>query len=171
MTDAEREAIAADIEAGMSRNDVCRKHGRGAGTVSAIAKARGLSFERAATRAATEARQADFEDRISRLAEDLLSDAERLRAQLWEPCRFVPSGRDWREWVRAKADAGEGVEEGLFELAEPTPADKRHIVAATRMCVMTLHDIRARAKGGDQGRSMIERLVAGLAAAMEGEAA
>lgn len=155
LTDDERQAIAADIRGGeLSRNDIARKHGRAQGTVTAIAEDLGLTFDRAATKSATAAHQADIDKRMAQLADDLLSDAERLRAQLWEPCRVVVDRRG------RKADDGV-----VVDLDEPSFADKRHIVASARMCVMTVNDIRSKARGGDEGRSMIERLVAGLAQA------
>lgn len=151
VTDAEREAIAADVRGGMARNDVARKHGRGAGTVSRIAKELGLSFERSpAIVAATKARQVDVEARIVALAEDLLEDAERLRKQLWEPCEMHSFG-------------GRDNVHNSIELDEPVFADKRHIVGSVRMLATTVNDIRSRSKGGDEGASMIVRLVAGLA--------
>lgn len=56
----QREAIAQDIRAGMGRNAVARKHGVSAGTVTKIARTKGLFFERCTqTAVASRARSID----------------------------------------------------------------------------------------------------------------
>jgi hypothetical protein len=82
---AESARIVEAIRAGAARNEIARQFGRSPSTVSKIATAAGLSFDRAATAAATEAKRVDMEERRSQVAERLLSDAERLRERIWQP--------------------------------------------------------------------------------------
>lgn len=69
---------------GKGRNEIARTIGRSLRTISIHAGNMGLSFDRTATEAATEARKADLAERRSILAEALQGDAERLTEQLWE---------------------------------------------------------------------------------------
>lgn len=55
----QRTAIAEDIRNGVPRNQVALKHDVSAGTVTNIAREFNLTFDRSATKRATEARQAD----------------------------------------------------------------------------------------------------------------
>lgn len=68
---------------GMARNAIAREVGVGAGTVSRVAKERGLSFDRATTTAkATAAKAADSATLRAELAADLLRDVADLRRRL-----------------------------------------------------------------------------------------
>ena len=69
---------------GYGRNRLARELGIPPVQVSRGAEAMGLTFDRAKIQAATEARMADIAERRSILAEDLLADAEKLRAQMWQ---------------------------------------------------------------------------------------
>jgi hypothetical protein len=80
---------------GMGRNQIAREIGRSLRTISVYAAKMGLTFDRTATEAATEARKADLAERRSILAEALQGDAERLTEQLWEPATvFNFGGKD-----------------------------------------------------------------------------
>lgn len=94
--DQDRDQVQALHAQGLSRNDIARKMGRSGRTVSRIADALGLTFERGEkTRAATEARKADAKVRRAALALALLEDAERLRQAMWAETRvFNFGGRD-----------------------------------------------------------------------------
>jgi IS30 family transposase len=70
---------------GKGRNEIARTIGRSLRTISVHAGRMGLTFDRTATEAATEARKADLAERRAILAEALQGDAERLTEQLWEP--------------------------------------------------------------------------------------
>ena len=95
ISDQDRERVRQLHARGMSRNDIAREIGRAAGTVTKIARQLGLSFDRTATKAATEAKVADARDRRANLAVALLADAERLREQLWRSCSIYNfGGRD-----------------------------------------------------------------------------
>lgn len=87
ITDTERADIIGRIRAGEPRNAIARATGRSAGTISDIAKTEGLSFDRSATKTATEARQVDRRatraamiDRLYALADRALGQVERLDA-------------------------------------------------------------------------------------------
>lgn len=77
---------------GYGRNRIAREIGKAPVMVSRTAAVLGLTFDRSQIEAATKARQADISERKSLLAEDLLSDAERLRAQMWEPTTVYSFG-------------------------------------------------------------------------------
>lgn len=70
---------------GYGRNRIAREMGVPPVMVSRTAEFLGLTFDRSRIEAATKARLADLAERRALLAEDLLSDAEKLRAQMWEP--------------------------------------------------------------------------------------
>jgi hypothetical protein len=128
-----RAAILADIEARqLGRNAIARKHRVGLGTVTTIAHDAGIydAFDRTQTARATADRQADMKARRTRLAEDLLDDAERIRDRLFDPYTQAVSGR-------------EGVEKVTLE--EPDAASLRNImtsiaVALDKHVLLDKHD-------------------------------
>jgi transposase-like protein len=152
LTDDERERIADAIRSGKARNEIAREFGRSPSTITAIAVENDLSFDRSATKEATEARKADVDARMLALMEDLLGDAERMRTQLWKPCTIHSFGGKDNTYASKR-------------IPEPTFADKRNIVGSVRMLTTTVTDIRGRIGGQDRGKSLIEQLVEGLAAA------
>lgn len=121
ITDEERQQIRELHADGLGRNDIARQLGRSAGIVSKVTAELGLSFDRAATKAATAAAVIDAKARRARLMEGLLDDAEALRAQLFaetvirnfggkdntynEKTVPRPPFRDQREIVQAVATA------------------------------------------------------------------
>lgn len=111
-TVAEIQRLAAE---GVGRNEIARRLGVSSSTVTAHAPAG--SFDRTASAAATKARQLDMAARRAELAANLLSDAERLREQLWEP-------------HLAYAFGGKDNDYNEHELAEPGPADKRALISS-----------------------------------------
>jgi hypothetical protein len=95
LTDEDRDRIAELHAQGLSRNAIAEQLGRSAGVVSKICKQLGLSFDRSATKAAVEAAVVDAKAKRAQLANDLLDDAAKIRAQLWERCRVYSfGGRD-----------------------------------------------------------------------------
>lgn len=80
------DVIARIVElakAGLARNEIARQLQVSATTVTKYAPAG--SFDRAATQKAVRAHSVDMAARRAALAEQLLRDAERLRAQIWQP--------------------------------------------------------------------------------------
>ncbi|UWM52082.1 helix-turn-helix domain-containing protein [Streptomyces carpaticus] len=148
ITDTERERVRRLHSQGKSRNEIARELGRSGSTVSGIARDLGLDFTRGAeVVAATEARRIDLAARRAELAEALHVDAERLRAQLWEPCTYGEfAGRDG-EWHEV-------------QLARPRFADQRQILAATGTAIdrsLKLAPVEG-GEGADQVRSMLGAL-------------
>lgn len=92
VNDDDRRRVAELHAAGMSCAAIAARIGRARSTVSKIAAAAGLAFDRAQTKTATAARVADAKARRAQLAALLVEDAHRLRAQLWEPCTLVKIG-------------------------------------------------------------------------------
>lgn len=92
ITDDER-ARLADLHAqGLSRNEIARELGRAQSTISKLAAAAGLTFDRARTAEATRVKVVDAKARRAQLATDLLADAERMRQQLWTPTTIYNFG-------------------------------------------------------------------------------
>ena len=77
---------------GMGRNTIAREMRLSQSCVSRTAEYLGLTFDRSRIEAATKARLADLAERRALLAEDLLGDAEKLRAQMWEPTTVYSFG-------------------------------------------------------------------------------
>src|SRR5687767_5032223 len=95
VTDVDRQRIAELHARGMTRNEIARELGRSGKTVSKLAVELGLTFDRAATAIATQAKHLDARARRAGLALALLADAERLRAQLWAEIKIYNfGGRD-----------------------------------------------------------------------------
>ena len=95
VTDHDRAEVRRLHGEDKTRNAIARELGRSGRTISRIADELGLSFDRAATRQATEAKKADAAARRAALALDLLGDAERMRAQLWTATKIYNfGGRD-----------------------------------------------------------------------------
>lgn len=88
-----RDAILDDIRAGKTRNEISRTRGVSASTVSRLATANGLRFDRSMTKAATEAAQADAASERASLAAASLAAA---RAALRRAVEALPeaSARD-----------------------------------------------------------------------------
>lgn len=92
---AKRQRILELHAQGLSRNDIAREAAVSGSTVSKVCNEAGLTFDRTKTQAATKAIVADAKHRRAILAEALLEDAIRLRAQLWEPAKaFNFGGKD-----------------------------------------------------------------------------
>lgn len=92
----ERAAIVEAIEAGeLSCRQIARAHGVGASTVSRIAAAEGLTFDRTRTASATAAHVEDMKHQRAALAQELLDAAQDLLTLLDEPCIvFNIGGKD-----------------------------------------------------------------------------
>lgn len=110
------------------------------------------SFDRAAPAAAVKARQTDLAARRAQLAANLLEDAERLRAQMWQPgvvYAFGGKDNDYNE----------------HSVAEPPAAEKRTLmqaatVAAAAHLRLVDHDVD---NGVDEARDVAKAIAAGLA--------
>ncbi|MCR8576173.1 helix-turn-helix domain-containing protein [Streptomyces sp. Isolate_219] len=157
--DRDREQVRRLHAEGKTRNDIAREIGRSPSTVSKIAGALGLTFERGPeVVAATEARRIDLAARRAQLAEQLHTDAERLRAQLWEPCTIGAFGGKDNTWSETRLDrpmfgdqrqilgaAGTAIEKSL-KLA---PAEGGEDAAQVRSMLGTLGEALTRAADDD----------------------
>ncbi|MGW3511189.1 helix-turn-helix domain-containing protein [Streptomyces sp. NPDC000994] len=151
----DRAAVKRLHKQGKSRNDIARAIKRSPSTVSKIAGELGLTFERGAeVVAATEARRIDLAARRALLAEQLHEDAERLRAQLWEPCTYGEFGGKDNKWAQVN-------------LERPRFGDQRQILAAAGTAIEKSLKLSP-AEGGenaDQVKSMLGQLGAALTSA------
>ncbi|MGW5198627.1 hypothetical protein [Streptomyces spiralis] len=136
---------------GVSRNEIARQMEWSVGTITNHANRLGLSFDREAVRAATDARQIDLKDRRQRIQEQLLDLAERTieRAQ----SRYLMHG-----WTHT----GESVAEWLQQ--PPAKETKDFTLAASSALTSALK--LAQADAGDEGRENARGLLRTLGAAM-----
>ncbi|WP_371652486.1 MULTISPECIES: helix-turn-helix domain-containing protein [unclassified Streptomyces] len=148
--DRDREQVRRLHAQGKARNEIARAIKRSPSTVSKIAAACDppLTFERSPeVVAATEARRIDLAARRAQLAEQLHTDAERLRAQLWEPTTLGAFGGKDNVWSETRLD-------------RPTFGDQRQILAAAGTAIEKSIKL-APAEGGEdatQVRSMLGAL-------------
>jgi len=153
VTDQDRDQVRALHAQGLSRNAIAKQLGRSGRTVSRIAVELGLSFERGPqVAAATEARKVDAKARRAALAVALLDDAERLRAQLWQPHLYWEWGGRDHTYDEKLAD-------------EPTPTDKLKLMQATGTAIdraVRLDEYDA-GTGLGQVVSLLDKLGQGLA--------
>ncbi|MFY7065984.1 hypothetical protein ACOQFV_08995 [Nocardiopsis changdeensis] len=160
--DTKRAAIISDIRAGGTCRGIAKKHGVSPGSVANFAKEAGLNdaFERTSTENATRAKQADNRARRAQLASDLLSDAERLRKQLWEPTTIGAFGGRDGEWHTA-------------EVEEPPFADKRAILTSVQTAVRASAELEKvdAANSADGAKSMLGNLFASVKQVWEAERA
>ncbi|MEV6712004.1 hypothetical protein AB0M48_08155 [Lentzea sp. NPDC051208] len=85
VTDADRDRVRELHAEGKSRNEIARATGRSASTVTGLARELGLSFDRAKTAAATQARQLDNRARRTEITSRLYGRAEQVLARLESP--------------------------------------------------------------------------------------
>lgn len=157
VTDEDREQVRALHAAGLGRNEIAREIGRSGETVSKIAKALGLSFERGPeVAAATAAKVADAKARRAQLMHELLDDAERLRVQLFAPTTIHSFGGKENTYNSKDVD-------------QPLFRDQRDIIqsvstAITASIRLDQHDADT---GADGAKSMLGALAAGLQVAYD----
>ncbi|MEV2203749.1 helix-turn-helix domain-containing protein [Streptomyces fradiae] len=152
ITDKDRQAVERLHAQSMSRNDIARQLDRSPATVSKIAKALGLSFNRAAeVETATAVRKADLSARRAAFAERLQDIAEREADKLAAPTTyFAWGGKDHRYAEKVQP--------------EPIPADRRAIMSTIATALdRSLKLVPPRDDAGAESRSVIADLMAGLA--------
>lgn len=93
--DTELDELTRRHANGETLHSIAKNIGRSKGSISAKATALGLTWERTRTAKAAQAHAIDAKARRAALQVNLLSDAERLRAQLWEQATvFNFGGKD-----------------------------------------------------------------------------
>ncbi|WP_145503147.1 hypothetical protein [Streptomyces sp. CFMR 7] len=138
---------------GLGRNAISREMGVAAGVVSRTAEHLGVTFDRSRIEAATAARLADLAERRSILAEQLTSDAERLRKKLWEPTFVYAFGGAQNVYNSEPVD-------------EPPPADKRSLMSTASTAIdksLKLAPAETSGGGADDAKSMLGKLAQGIA--------
>lgn len=135
ITKAQRAKVIELHGTGQGRNAIAQAVGIGAATVTKIVHEAGLTFDRAATRAATEAKQADSRSRRAEIASGLLDDVEKIRGKFWSGYVWVGNSKDGPETIT---------------LEEPdAPALKAYVQAAatllTKHVDLERHDADAKA--------------------------
>lgn len=151
ITEKDRDQVRALHAEGMSRNDIARKLERSPATVSKLANAMGLSFDRAPeVAAATTARKADLAARRAAMAETLQDVAEREIAKMVQPHLYWEwGGKDHKYDERWQP--------------EPTPADRRTMMATASAALdRSLKLVPPKDDGAAESRSVIGDLIAGL---------
>jgi hypothetical protein len=153
----DRAAVKRLHRQGKTRNDIARAIKRSPSTVSKIAAELGLTFERGVeVVAATEARRIDLAARRVTLAEQLHQDAEKLRAQLWEPCTYGEfAGKDGK-WQQVNLD-------------RPRFGDQRQIIAATGTAIQ--QSLRLAPAEGSEGSEQVKSMLGALGEALTRAAA
>ncbi|MFE7782050.1 helix-turn-helix domain-containing protein [Streptomyces nigrescens] len=162
ITDKDRAAVRRLHAQGKTRNEIARELKRSPSTVSKVAAAfePPLTFDRAGEVAvATEVRRADLAARRAQLAAQLHDDAERLRAQLWQPCTIGAFGGKDNVWNDTR-------------LERPTFGDQRQILAATGTAIEKSLKLAPAAggEGAEQVRSMLGALGEALTLAADDDA-
>ncbi|MFS0695118.1 helix-turn-helix domain-containing protein [Streptomyces nitrosporeus] len=152
ITDKDRQAVRRHHAAGMSRNDIARKIQRSPSTVSKLAVELGLSFDRAAEVAtATAVRKADLDAQRTEMAHQLHAVAVRELGKMTQPMTY------W-DWGGSNHDYDERTQ------PEPTPADRRTMMATAGAALdRSLKLVPPKTDPGEQGRSVVGDLMAGLA--------
>lgn len=152
ITETDRRAVRRHHAAGMTRNDIARKLKRSPSTVSKLAVEMGLTFDRAAEVAtATAVRKADLDARRTEMAHRLHDVAERELGRMTQPTLY------W-EW------GGKDHTYAQKEQPEPTPADRRTMMATAGAALdRSLKLLPPKVDPGEQGRSVVGELMAGLA--------
>ena len=148
LSDATKAEILRLCRAGVTRNDIARRVGCAAASVTGVVKRAGLSFDRSATEAATEARKVDLAARRAELAAGLLDDVQRLRGQLFAPTTMHAFG-------------GKDNTHNSVDLPEPLHADKLKLVQAVGAAIdrhlkLDAHDT------DEQGLTAVDAFLKGM---------
>ena len=161
VSDEERDQIRDLHGQGLSCNAIAKQLRRSRSTISVQCGQMGLSFSRAETAEAVRAHVTDAKARRAVLADNYLSDAEKLREQLWARAEY-------------KAPVG-GMEPTVlsWHQEEPTFQDKERLVRASGLAAdkhMKLSQFDSDS-GAEHARSMIGKLYEGLLRAVGTDAA
>jgi hypothetical protein len=146
---AEREIVVAWIRAGVARNEIARRTGRGGQTVSTVAKQEGLTFVRDVMIPARAAKASDLANRRLILATKAAEKLDKLLDAIDGPLTVY----------RINSRTGEPVR---LKLRQPDPAGKRDLAIAAGIM---FDKVAAALKGDDtrsEGRAAIITLIENL---------
>lgn len=141
---------------GKTRNDIARELKRSASTITKACGKLGLSFDRSATKAATEAKVADAKARRAEIMNGLLDDVQRLREQLFAPAVIFSFGGKDNSYNSKKVD-------------EPPARDKRDLMGSISLALnasMRL-DEHDRGSEADEAKSVVDNLFEALGVAWQ----
>ncbi|MET9510768.1 hypothetical protein ABZX62_20300 [Streptomyces flavidovirens] len=136
---------------GVSRNEIARQMGWAVGTITNHAQRLGLSFDREAVRAATDARQVDLKEQRQRGEQRLMEHFNRMldRAQnRYLMHGFSHTGESVAEWLQ---------EPPARETKDLTTAAVQALNAAVKLAQVDAGD-----SGREEARSMLGKLFTGL---------
>lgn len=113
--DDERREIAAAVRAGGRRNEVARRFNRSPGSVSKIAAAEGIEFDRSQTKKATAAARYDSQAARMQIIDEGFEKARTILRSINEP-------RDFQAWTvglgtlvdKARLETGEATHRGEY---------------------------------------------------------
>lgn len=152
ITDEVRAQVLELAREGVGRNEIVRRLGISAGSVTAITKPAGTDFGKPHLETATKARQRELADRRTRLELKLLTEAEKLVGEIRRPL-------DYRQAV-----GGQDPQVMRWQTAEPMPVDKLKLMQAAAVALdksLKLADVNS-GQTIEQGKSMLTDLIAGL---------
>lgn len=144
-TDEESTRLTELHAAGKSLHFIANELGRSKRTISVWAEKLGLSFDRAETAKAAEAKHVDNKARRARIEERLLAKGEEFLDQLDEPVIVFSFGGPLNEYAE-------------HELTKPDPVSQKHIVQALNTVLTSankLHEMNA----GQQAEKAVSALV------------
>jgi hypothetical protein len=145
----EKALVLALIRSGTPRNELARKTGRNGSTITRLAQAEGLSFDRGrVTAPAREARASDLSLRRLAIAQKMADHLERLIDELHSPLNVR----------RINTRSGEVQ---VLKLREPDPAGKRDLAIAAGIISDKLSAILS-VVAPQEGRAAVIALVAML---------
>ncbi|WP_300269052.1 hypothetical protein [Microbacterium sp.] len=155
ITDEQREHVLALHAEGHPRNEIARRVGISAGSVTNICRAADRSFDRSETKQATEARQIDLAAGRTRLAEKMLAASEAMLDRIDDPYLVYSFGgkdNDYNEHT-----------------LESAPVEvRRNIITTAGITFDKLTRIVEKSDTGlEQAVGVIDTLAAGFTAAAE----
>jgi hypothetical protein len=156
VTPEERAEIMRLHGLGKGRNDIARLTGRSQRTVTVVCHAEGLTFDRSATAAATEARKMDAKARRAAIVEQLYDVAEAELAYL----------RSKQPHELVEVSAGKAV---TYTPKRLPAQERRALVQSISAAMATANRLEAldSTSGVDEGISLLGQLATGLTAAYQ----
>jgi hypothetical protein len=150
-TEEEQERLRQLHADGLSRNAIAEAMGRPKVTISRWAERLGLSFDREAVRAATDARQVDLKDRRQRIQERLLDLADLQITRAQNPYRLT--GFDH-------------LGQFVAQIVDQPPAKETKDLTLAASSALTSALKLAQVDAGDEGRENARGLLQSLSDAM-----